>query len=165
MKLRVVLALVPCLFFAHLNLSGCAKKPTRGNKGTRTTKSITDNQRESSEKLIRSIAATLNRLPHEIVLELAPPQPIVDDSKSTDGKEIRATCNVTPAVPDGPYNYLEIPSGNVDLKKLGVGPGDIVRYFRGSNRGKYRVWIEKRDLPGTPSSPTRHEQPKDGTHR
>jgi len=49
--------------------------------------------------------------------------------KAPTAKEVLATCQVTPAVPEGPFNYLEVPRGNVDFRKLGVRAGDIVRYF------------------------------------
>jgi len=128
MKLRLFLAIAICLFGAAMLTSGCRDSQSRPSR-ERTAKRLTDNRRENSAVLIRSIALSLNQLPDEIVLELAPPRPILDDSKSTDGKEVLATCRVTPAVPDGPHNYFEVPRGNVDFRKLGVRAGDIVRYF------------------------------------
>ena len=142
MKLRLFLAISLGLIGAAMLTSGCRKSRSRPSR-ERTAKQLTDNRRENSDVLIRSIALSLNHLPDEIVLELAPPKPILDDSKSTDGKEVLATCRVTPAVPDGPYNYLEVPRGNVDFHKLGVRAGDIVRYFVVAEEGSVEFGIRK----------------------
>jgi len=138
MKSRFVLALLS----AALLTSGCGESKPRPNRA-KTAQRHSENRRQNSAVLIGSIASTLNKLPDEIVLELAPPIPILDDSRSTDGKEVLATCQVTPAVPNGPFNYLQIPRGNVDFRKLGVRAGDIVRYFVVADQESIEFGIRK----------------------
>ncbi|NOY29391.1 MAG: hypothetical protein GXP28_04205 [Planctomycetes bacterium] len=142
MKLRVVLATMPSVMIAVMLTPGCGETPSPSNRAPAAQR-LSKNRRENSAMLIGSIASTLNKLPDEIVLELAPPIPILDDSRSSDGKEVLATCQVTPAVPDGPFNYLKIPRGNVDFRKLGVRAGDIVRYFVVADQESIEFGIRK----------------------
>ncbi len=128
MKLHLVGIVLVCLLGAALLGTGCDNGSSRRNRA-RVAERLSNRGRDHSDVLIKTIVSTLNRLSGEVVLELAPPRPILDDSKSTDGKEVLATCNVTPAVPEGPYNYLRVPAGNVDFRKLRVRAGDVVRYF------------------------------------
>ena len=102
-------------------------------------------QRRSNDSafLVDTIGRGLNRLPREVVLDLQPPTPILDDSKSADGQPVRATCSVTPAVPDGPFNYLSVPKGNANFRKLGVRSGDIVRYFVNRDQDSVEHGIEQ----------------------
>jgi len=99
-----------------------------------------------SAYLVDALATGLNNLPREIVLELQPPQPILDDSKSADGQPVLAACNVTPAVPDGPFNFLYVPKGNANFRRLGVRSGDIVRYFINRNQDSVEHGIEQVDF-------------------
>ena len=104
--------------------AGCKKRSrSRGATGARTS------GRSDSTFLVDTLAKGLNYLPSEIVLDLQPPVPILDDSKSADKQPVLAALGVTPAVPDGPNNYLYVPRGNGNFRKLGVRPGDIVRYY------------------------------------
>lgn len=111
-----------------LSVIGCSRNEPAQTRSSPVER-IKNSKRENSARLINTVSSALNELPDEIVLDLAPPKPILDDSKSLDGKEVRATCSVTPAVPDGPYNYLHVVGRNVNLRKLGVRAGDVVRYF------------------------------------
>jgi tetratricopeptide (TPR) repeat protein len=86
-------------------------------------------QHNTSSMVIDSISRTLNHLPEEVVTELTPPRVILDDSKSANGLEILAILDVTPEVPDGPFNYLSVPEGNANFSNLKVQAGDVVRYF------------------------------------
>ena len=103
--------------------AGCKKRSRPYTTGARTS------SRNDSTFLVDTLAKGLNHLPSEIVLDLQPPVPILDDSRSADGQPVLAALDVTPAVPDGPNNYLYVPRGNGNFRKLGVLPGDIVRYF------------------------------------
>ncbi|MCA9229392.1 MAG: hypothetical protein KDA57_01965 [Planctomycetales bacterium] len=142
MKLRFTLAIL-CGALGVLPLTlGCKDSPPRSNQ-SEVPAQQTQSRRGNSAILLETISSALNALPEEIVLELAPPRPILDDSKSTDGKEVLATCNVTPAVPDGPFNYLEVPQGNVDFRKLGVRAGDIVRYYVAADEESSEFGIRK----------------------
>ena len=104
---------------------GCKKRSPRAGSATGTR----SRSRSDSAFLLDTLAKGLNHLPLEIVLDLQPPVPIVDDAKSADGQPVLAALDVTPAVPDGPFNYLYVPRGNGNFRKLGVRPGDVVRYF------------------------------------
>lgn len=86
-------------------------------------------QRDQSVRFLESIAATLNDLASEIDVDLQPPQVILDAMHSTDKKEVLAVCSANPQVPDGPFNYLSVPAGNANFRRLRVRPGDIVRYY------------------------------------
>ncbi|NOZ38650.1 MAG: hypothetical protein GXP24_00305 [Planctomycetes bacterium] len=120
------LLLVGVLFLGGgLLLSGGCKKPARSRSASRArARSHTD-----SAFLVDTLAKGLNHLPREIVLDLQPPVPILDDAKSADGQPVLAACDETPKVLGGPYNYLFVPKGNANFRKRGVRPGDIVRYF------------------------------------
>ncbi len=143
MKLSITWAFVFCLVSSTLLTSGCKENTSRQKKSATAARRAAESRRESSVLLMRTISSSLNGLPNEIVLELAPPRPILDDSKSLDGKEVLATCQVNPAVPDGPFNYLEVPKGNVDFRKLGVRAGDIVRYFVAADEESVEFGIRK----------------------
>ena len=105
-------------------VSGCDRQPP-----SRPTNRLAQSRRAGSTVLLKTIAAALNDLPRSVVTELLPPQPILDDSKSADGQPVLATCKVNPQDPDGPFNYLEVPKGNANFRRLRVRPGDLVRYF------------------------------------
>lgn len=105
---------------------GCGKQRSRRPRSLVGARQVAS---KDSAFLLQTVASSLNNLAEEVVVELQPPVPILDDSKSADGQPVLATCSVTPAVPDGPYNYLFVPKGNANFRKLGVLPGDIVRYF------------------------------------
>ena len=121
------LLLVGILFFGGSLLfnGGCKKRSPR----PKSAHGVRARSRNDAAFLVDTLAEGLNHLPREIVLDLQPPVPILDDAKSADGQPVLAACSVTPAVPDGPNNYLYVPNGNANFRKLGVRPGDIVRYF------------------------------------
>jgi len=102
---------------------GCKKRAPRAAVGMGTRR------HNDSAFLVDTLAKGLNHLPREIVLDLQPPVPVLDDAKSADGQPVLAACDVIPAVPAGPYNYLYVPKGNGNFHKRGIRSGDIVRYF------------------------------------
>lgn len=106
---------------------GCEDKSEPGPQ--KRSSALAQSRHDTSVVLVDSISRTLNHLSEEVVLELTPPTPILDDSKSADGQEVLAVLGVTPEVPDGPFNYLSVPEGNANFRTLQVRPGDIVRYF------------------------------------
>ncbi len=130
-KLRIswgkflLVACVLTLGIGVLLSSGCRKRAPRD----RSSAGVRSSRSNDSAFLVQTLARGLNSLPDETVLELQPPVPILDDAKSADGQPVLATCGVTPAVPDGPHNYLSVPGGNGNFRKVGVRRGDIVRYF------------------------------------
>lgn len=117
--------------------------------------------REDSAVLINSIARSLNTLPEEAVLDLTPPVLILDGKRSQDGQEVTATLSKNPEVPDGPYNYLEVASGNANFVQHKVQPGDLVRYYvdydqedleHGFENVTYIEMIVRRLVPGNPQA-------------
>lgn len=100
------------------------RRPNRNSGGT-----VLQTAPDTSVVLVESISRTLNHLASEVVTELQPPQPVLDASRSADGQEVLATLDVTPGVPDSPFNYLFVPEGNGNFRTAQVRPGDIVRYY------------------------------------
>jgi tetratricopeptide (TPR) repeat protein len=86
-------------------------------------------RQNNSAALIETVVKTLNNMPAEAVTDLVPPEPILDDSKSADQKPVMATLDINPRDPEGGYNYLSVPAGNANFSGVGVGAGDIVRFF------------------------------------
>jgi hypothetical protein len=97
----------------------------RARSGSRTGAA----RQNDSAMLIQTVAKTLNNLPAEVVLDLVPPEPILDDSKSANGQAVLATLDLNPQDPEGGYNYLSVPAGNANFRGVDVRRGDIVRYF------------------------------------
>jgi tetratricopeptide (TPR) repeat protein len=113
-------------------LGGCGqpkKQAPRRERSSQSGLSSSTSHDRSTGILLESIAATLNDLPREIDLELQPPQVVLDASKSGDQKQVQAICSVNPEVPDGPYNFIQVVSGNANFRRLRVRAGDIVRYY------------------------------------
>ncbi len=104
---------------------GCDDRTRR----PRLTGGIAKRKTNNTEFLLDAVTEGLNNLPREVVLELTPPKPILDDAKSADGQPVLATCNVTPAVPDGPFNFFQVPKGNANFRKIGIRRGDKLRFF------------------------------------
>ena len=126
-KLRIYLVGILLSVGLLLTAVGCqdesSRRPIRGGG------ILADNQHDTAVVLVDSLSRTLNHLADEVVTELQPPTPILDDSQSADGQEVLAVLDVTPGVPDSPFNYLRVPAGNANFRTLQVRPGDIVRYF------------------------------------
>ncbi|MEM8945861.1 MAG: tetratricopeptide repeat protein [Planctomycetota bacterium] len=108
-----------------LSIVGCSDRSDR----PQSTAGVAKRRSSNADFLISTVSDSLNSLPREIVLDLTPPKPILDDAKSADGQPVLATCNVTPAVPEGPFNFIAVPKGNANFRKIGVRPGDVVRFF------------------------------------
>ncbi len=102
-----------------------APQPTARRAGGRSSAA----RQDSSAVLIETVAQTLNNLPAEVVLDLVPAVPILDDSKSANQQPVLALLGVNPQDPEGGFNYLSIPAGNGNFRGVNVQPGDIVRYF------------------------------------
>ncbi len=127
-KLRVLPLGTFLLVGLLLTSVGCGDASSRNPKRS-GGEILAENQQDSSVVLVDSISRTLNHLADEVVTDLQPPTPILDDSRSADGQEVLAVLDVTPGVPDSPFNYLSVPAGNGNFRTLQVRPGDVVRYF------------------------------------
>ena len=125
-KLRLAIIGLVLLGGAALLSESCGGPARSRSRGRRRS---AESGRKDSTALVKAVTRGLNNLPAEIALDLTPPIPVLDDSKSADGKEVLATCGVTPGVPDSPTNYLAVPKGNAQFGSLKVRPGDVVRYF------------------------------------
>ena len=114
-----------CLGSLLLSELGC------NNSTSRSRHTTGERQSRSSDStfLADTLSQGFNNLAREVVLELTPPQPILDDSKSADRQPVLATVGRTPGVQDGPFNYLSVPKKNGNFRSLGVRRGDKVRYF------------------------------------
>ncbi|MEM9658961.1 MAG: hypothetical protein AAF961_11425, partial [Planctomycetota bacterium] len=108
-------ALVGCDQSSHRSASSAARRAVTSRK--------------NADILLGGIADTLNDLANRVDLELNPAQPILTTATSTDGEKVLATCSVNPRVPDGPFNFIQVPLGNVDFQQLRIQPGDLLRYY------------------------------------
>ncbi len=107
--------IVGCIFLGWMFVvciggqSGCKRKVSspRG-----LSKSFSSSRRDPTELLMEGIASTLDHLAEEIDEQLQPPTVVMDASRSSDRKEVRAICSVNPLVPDGPVNRIMVPAGN-----------------------------------------------------
>ncbi|MDZ4658957.1 MAG: hypothetical protein SH868_15380 [Bythopirellula sp.] len=126
-KQRYVLAGLALMFGGLLATMSCndARQPQARRAGNRAATA----RQDSSAELIQVVAQTLNNLPREVVLDLVPAEPILDDSKSANQQPVLAILGVNPQDPEGGFNYLSIPAGNGNFRGVNVQPGDIVRYF------------------------------------
>ena len=153
---KLYLLIIPILLLAAILvvLPGCGEKddqsPTRGSSF------LAEDLQDTSAVIVGSISRTLNHMPDEVVTELTPPQPILDDSTSADGREVQAILGRTPGVPDSPFNYLSVPEGNANFRTLDVQRGDIVRFFVKYNQedlehgyenvSYYELIVRRRDI-------------------
>lgn len=118
-----ILGLLVCV--AALLASGCSDRSQR----PRSAAGVAQRKSSDADFLVETVADSLNNLPREIVLDLTPPKPILDDAKSADGQPVMATCTQTPGVEGGAYNFIAVPKGNANFREVGVRPGDVVRFF------------------------------------
>ncbi|MCA9257900.1 MAG: tetratricopeptide repeat protein [Planctomycetales bacterium] len=99
-------------------------------QASRTRGATSSSFRSGDAVLLENAAIAWQQLADGVVLDLAPPQPVLTASNSTNGQEIRATCTVNPRTPDSPvFNYLLASDGNADFQSAGVKAGDLVRYY------------------------------------
>ena len=109
-----------------MSIVGCERRyRPRGASGA-AQNSI---RKDPSEVFLQSTSETLNSLADSVELTLRPEEKVLDSSTSADQQEVLAVCIPNPSVADSPVNYMRVTSDNVDLLKLGVRPGDIVRYY------------------------------------
>ncbi len=101
-------------------------------------------QRDPSMVLQRNIADSLNNLADAVDVDLTPPTKLLDSASTSDKKEAMAIATVNPEVPDGPVNFLAFTSNNVDLRRAGVRPGDVLRYYAALDEESLERGIEQR---------------------
>jgi hypothetical protein len=84
---------------------------------------------DRGEALLSAAASQLSNLPSAVDTELRPPAVILDSSTSGTGSDVFAVATPTPTDPAGPINLITIPAGNARFRRLGVRPGDILKYY------------------------------------
>lgn len=94
--------------------------------------------------LQRNIADSLNNLPDAVDIDLTPPTKLLDSGSTSDKQEALAVATVNPEVPDGPVNLITFTSNNVDLRRVGVRPGDVLRYYASLDQESLERGIEQR---------------------
>ncbi len=128
-------------------IPGCpnrAQDRSAEQKKKSSTARVNRHRQGVSETLMKTISGTLNDLANQVDTQLRPEQVLLDASKSTNRKEVRATCKVNPQVPEGPCVLLEVPAGNANFRGLGIKAGDLVRYFVNYDQESLEHGFEKR---------------------
>ncbi len=110
---------------ACLALAGCRedKKPP--------AKQLQQNklrEADRGEAVLKAAVAQLGDLPSAVDTELRPPVVLLDSRKSSDGKDVLATCTANPKAIDV-YNVIKVPAANSRFRSLGVQSGDILKYY------------------------------------
>ncbi len=110
---------------ACLALAGC-----REDKKTPTKQLQQHKLREADrgEAVLKAAVAQLGDLPSAVDTELRPPVVLLDSRKSSDGKDVLATCTANPKAVDV-YNVIKVPAANSRFRSLGVQSGDILKYY------------------------------------
>ena len=54
---------------------------------------------------------------------------ILDSQKSTDNKDVLATCTSNPAMPESGFNVIRVTTGNGRFRGLDVKSGDVLKYY------------------------------------
>ena len=107
---------------------GCGR-PKPVTVGRRSAARSQQTRQHTSAALFETVAKTLNNLPSEVVLDLTPPELVLDDKSSLDGQEVQAIISQNPRDPEGGFNYLSVPRGNGNFLGAKVAPGDFIKYF------------------------------------
>lgn len=101
-------------------------------------------QASRSDALLEAALNHLRDLPASISTKLQLPEVVLDSTKSSDGQDVLAMCLANPAVPDGPINFFVVPNRNAWFRRIGVKPGDIVKYHAGLNKESLEAGFEER---------------------
>lgn len=110
-----------------LLVAGCRQKtPTTSNQQSQQSQLRQVNR---SEALLKATAQALADLPDATDLEMHPPIVVMDSRNSSDRQDAYAICVPNPAIQGGPINVLHVASNNGRFKGLGVGAGDLLKFF------------------------------------
>lgn len=82
-----------------------------------------------SESLLKATAQALSDLADSTDLEMHPPVVVLDSRNSSDHQDLYAICVPNPAIASKPINVLHVATNNGRFKGLGVGPGDLLKFF------------------------------------
>ncbi len=99
---------------------------------------------DRSDSLLDAAVSQLRDLPSTVTTNLVLPEVVVHSPTTSDGQDVMAVCVANPATPDGPINYLLVPTRNIHFRALGVKPGDIVKYHAGLNPESLEAGFEER---------------------
>ena len=123
-KTSALLLLIALLFGGVL--PGCHETASTPTKHLQQRKF---QQADHGEALLKAAASQLNDLPAAVDTELRPPVVILDSRKSTDGKDVLATCSGDPHASNDSFNVIRVPTGNSRFHSLGVRAGDVLKYY------------------------------------
>ncbi len=123
-KTSALLLLIALLFGGVL--PGCHETASTPTKHLQQRKF---QQADHGEALLKAAASQLNDLPAAVDTELRPPVVILDSRKSTDGKDVLATCSADPHASNDSFNVIRVPTGNSRFHSLGVRAGDVLKYY------------------------------------
>ncbi len=108
-------------------IPGCRPQaPTASNQQSQQSQLRQVNR---SEALLKATAQALSDLPDGTDLEMHPPIVVLDSRNSSDHQDLYAICVPNPAIPSKPINVLHVATNNGRFKGLGVGPGDLLKFF------------------------------------
>ncbi len=107
--------------------SASSKKPARPKETTGTA--VPSGRNERGDVLFQTVVQQLRDLPSYVDVELTPPTVVLDSKSSSDGQDVMAICTMAPDTEEGPINCLTATTHNGRFRSLGVGPGDIVKYY------------------------------------
>ncbi len=79
--------------------------------------------------LFAAVVQQLRNLPSYVDTELTPPTVVLDSKSSSNGEDVLATCGMAPGIEDGPINCITTSTHNGRFRSLGVGPGDVLKYY------------------------------------
>lgn len=121
--------------------SGCPKQ--EASKQSQSRQALL-RRADRSDSLFDAALSQLRDLPASVTTKLVLPEVVLDSRRSSDGQDVMAVCAANPTVPDGPINYLLVPSRNARFRSLGVKPGDIVKYHAKLNLESLEQGFEER---------------------
>jgi tetratricopeptide (TPR) repeat protein len=127
LSLAAIVALTVALAVGCESKSGSAT--TAKKSGDQPSASSSKLRSERDDVLFTSVVQQLRNMPSYIDVELTPPSVILDAKTSSDGENVLAICGMAPGVEDGPFNCITSTTMNSRFRSLGVGPGDILKYY------------------------------------
>lgn len=119
-------AVLAAIAFA-ISIPGCRQKSTTTSNQQSQQSQL--RQVNRSEALLKAMAQALADLPDGTDLEMHPPIVVMDSRNSSDHQDVYAICVPNPAVQSRPIDVLHVATNNGRFKGLGVGPGDLIKFF------------------------------------
>ncbi|MEM6798204.1 MAG: CDC27 family protein [Planctomycetota bacterium] len=118
---------VAALAMIALGYAGC--RSGEQDRSARSSQSARQRQINSSNTLLNAVTLQLRDLPARVPLDLSPPIVVLDATTSRDRRDVMATVGLTPGSEVPVANFLTVPTGNADFRRLDIEPGDIIKAF------------------------------------